>query len=118
MLTVVIIDDDPISTFVTEKLIEKNVAEPVKFFKFTNARKALTELQKISPNYLFLDLNMPEMNGWDFLDSLNGENKNTAIYILSSSVDERDINRASDYKMVKDYISKPLIKQSISSIFQ
>ncbi len=117
MLRVVLIDDDPISTFVTEKLIEKNVEEPVQFFKFTNARKALRELYKLRPNYLFLDLNMPEMNGWDFLDSLNGESEGTEIYILSSSVDERDINRASTYSMVKDYLSKPLIKKSISSIF-
>lgn len=117
MLTVVLIDDDPISTFVTEKLIEKNVQEPVQFFKYTNARKALTELRQIRPNYLFLDLNMPEMDGWSFLDSLNGESKDTNIYILSSSVDERDINRAHQYKMVKDYLSKPLIKKSISSIF-
>ncbi len=117
MLTVVLIDDDPISTFVTEKLIEKNVDEPIKFFKFTSARKALAELGKLRPNFLFLDLNMPEMNGWQFLDSLNGESKNTDIYILSSSVDERDIRKASTYTIVKDYLSKPLIKKSINSIF-
>lgn len=117
MVTVVLIDDDPISTFVTEKLIQKNVHEPVHIYKFSDAKKALSELRKIRPNYLFLDLNMPEMNGWDFLDSLNGETKDTNIYILSSSVDEMDISRASNYKMVKDYLSKPLIKTSISSIF-
>lgn len=117
MLTVVLIDDDPISTFVTEKLIEKNVQEPVRFFKFSDPKKALIELRKIRPNFLFLDLNMPEMDGWSFLDSLNGESKDTNIYILSSSVDERDINRAASYKMVKDYLAKPLVKTSISSIF-
>ena len=117
MLRVVLIDDDPISTFVTEKLIEKNVHEPVQFFKFTSAKEALGKLVELRPNYLFLDLNMPEMNGWDFLDSLNGESVGTDIYILSSSVDERDINRASTYSLVKDYLSKPLIKKSISMIF-
>ncbi|MHA7128769.1 response regulator [Algoriphagus namhaensis] len=117
MVKVVLIDDDPISTFVTEKLIEKNVHQPVQFFKFSSAKEALEEIGKLRPQYLFLDLNMPEMDGWDFLDSLNGQSVGTNIYILSSSVDERDIVRARAYKMVKDYLSKPLIKKSITSIF-
>lgn len=117
MLTIVLIDDDPISTFVTEKLISKNVKEPCKFFKYQSAKKALNEIYDIKPNYLFLDLNMPEMTGWDFLDNFDTEKNEAEIYILSSSVDERDINKASHYQVVKDYLSKPLIKKYIQSIF-
>lgn len=117
MLTIVLIDDDPISTFVTEKLISKNVKEPCKFFKYQSARQALKEIYKIKPNYLFLDLNMPEMTGWDFLDRLNASINEAKIYILSSSVDERDIIKASEYKVVSDYLSKPLIKKYIQNIF-
>jgi len=117
MLTIVLIDDDPISTFVTEKLISKNVKEPCRFFKYQSAMAALNEIYSIRPNYLFLDLNMPGMTGWDFLDTFNGENSVAEIYILSSSVDERDITKASSYSLVKDYLSKPLIKSSIQSIF-
>jgi CheY-like chemotaxis protein len=117
MLTIVLIDDDPISTFVTEKLISRNVKEPVQFFKYQSAKAALLEIYSIRPNYLFLDLNMPEMTGWDFLDSFNSEQNEAQIYILSSSVDERDISKASGYSVVKDYLSKPLIKKYIKSIF-
>ena len=117
MLTIVLIDDDPISTFVTEKLISRNVKEPCRFYKFQSARKALQEIYSIRPNYLFLDLNMPEMTGWDFLDSFNSDKNEAKIYILSSSVDERDISKASRYSIVKDYLSKPLIKKYIKSIF-
>ncbi|UZD23400.1 response regulator [Algoriphagus halophytocola] len=117
MLTIVLIDDDPISTFVTEKLISRNVKEPCTFFKYQSAKDALKEIYSIRPNYLFLDLNMPEMNGWDFLDSFNSEKNEAQIYILSSSVDERDISKASNYSVVKDYLSKPLIKKYIKSIF-
>jgi CheY-like chemotaxis protein len=117
MLTIVLIDDDPISTFVTEKLISRNVKEPCQFFKYQSAKRALEEIQDIRPNYLFLDLNMPEMNGWDFLDKFNPSSEDAQIYILSSSVDERDINKASQYSFVKDYLSKPLIKKYIKSIF-
>ena len=117
MLNIVLIDDDPISTFVTEKLISKNVKEPCTFFKYQSARRALEEINSIQPNYLFLDLNMPEMNGWDFLDNFHPENNQAQIYILSSSVDERDISKASQYQIVKDYLSKPLIKKYIKTIF-
>ncbi len=117
MLTIVLIDDDPISTFVTEKLILKNVKEPCTFFKYNSAKTALKEIGEIKPNYLFLDLNMPEMNGWDFLDQFHPENEDAQIYILSSSVDQRDITKASQYQLVKDYLTKPLIKKSIKHIF-
>ncbi|REG94267.1 response regulator [Algoriphagus antarcticus] len=117
MLTIVLIDDDPISTFITEKLISRNVKEPCQFFKYHSARAALQEIYSIKPNYLFLDINMPEMTGWDFLDIFNSDQNEAQIYILSSSVDERDINKASGYSIVKDYFSKPLIKKYIKSIF-
>lgn len=117
MLTIVLIDDDPISTFVTERLISKNVKEPCQFYKYQSAKRALEEIQEIKPHYLFLDLNMPEMTGWDFLDKFNPNHEEAQIYILSSSVDERDISKASQYSIVKDYLSKPLIKKYIKNIF-
>ena len=116
-LTIVLVDDDPISTFVTEKLIAKNVKVPCQFYKYQSAKAALNEIYKIRPNYLFLDLNMPEMTGWDFLDVYNSDNVDAEIYILSSSVDERDISKASNYSAVKEYLSKPLIKSYIQTIF-
>jgi response regulator of citrate/malate metabolism len=117
MLRVVLIDDDPISIFVTEKLITKNVQAPIQFFKFQSAKLALKEIYSLKPNFLFLDLNMPDMNGWDFLDNFNEELIEAKVYILSSSIDERDIRRASTYKVVKDYLAKPLIKKYIKGIF-
>ena len=117
MLTIVLIDDDPISTFVTEKLISKNVKEPCQFYKYQSAKRALEEINDNKPNFLFLDLNMPEMNGWDFLDQFKPTDSLAQIYILSSSVDQRDITKASQYHVVKDYLSKPLIKKYIKSIF-
>ncbi|HLT06071.1 MAG TPA: response regulator [Cyclobacteriaceae bacterium] len=117
MINIVLIDDDPISTFITEKLIFKNIKIPYNIFKFTNAIDALKEMDCIRPDYLFLDLNMPEMSGWDFLEQFNYTKNNPEIYILTSSVDERDIKRASRYSQVKRYLSKPLINQSIKDIF-
>lgn len=117
MINIVLIDDDPISTFITEKLIFKNIKIPFNIFKYNSAIDALKEIDLIQPNYLFLDLNMPEMSGWDFLEKFNHHKTNPEIYILTSSVDERDIKRASRYSQVKKYLSKPLINQSIKNIF-
>lgn len=117
MLKIVLIDDDPISTFVTEKLILKSAKVPCRFFKYHSAEAALKEIYTIKPNYLFLDLNMPEMNGWDFLDFFKNKPIQTQIYILSSSIDEKDISKAQNYSIVTDYLSKPLIKKYIQSIF-
>ena len=118
MIKIVLIDDDPISTFITERLIFKNIKKPFQIYKFESAIDALLDIYNIRPNYLFLDLNMPEMSGWDFLEAFNHTKCNPEIYILSSSVDERDIKRAGHYRQVKKYLSKPLIKKSIKSIFQ
>ncbi|MEN2283062.1 response regulator [Algoriphagus sp. SE2] len=117
MLIIALIDDDPISTFVTEKLISKNVNEPCQFYKYQNAEDALKDIYNVKPNYLFLDLNMPDMSGWDFLERLDITKNQSEIYILSSSVDERDIRKAKKYDFVKAFFSKPLIKKYIKSIF-
>jgi CheY-like chemotaxis protein len=117
MVKIVLIDDDPISTFVTEKLISKNIKVPHKIFKFQSATKALQDIYLIDPNYLFLDLNMPEMTGWDFLEEFRPKEIKPEIYILSSSVDERDIVKATNYAVVKKYLSKPLVKKYIKNIF-
>jgi CheY-like chemotaxis protein len=117
MIKIVLIDDDPISIFVTEKLINRNIKVPCQIFSFDNAIEALKNIYTISPQYLFLDLNMPEMTGWDFLEQFNPDKIDPEIYILSSSVDERDIYKANQYHQVKKYLSKPLIKQYITLIF-
>lgn len=117
MLTIVLIDDDPISTFLTEKLISSLIEKPCQFLKFHSAKMALEVISNIQPNYLFLDINMPEMNGWDFLDNFQPENEEIKIYIVSSSIDERDVLKASRYSLVKEYLSKPLIKKHIKQIF-
>lgn len=97
--------------------MQRNIMQPCKVFSFDNAMDALRDIYHISPDYLFLDLNMPEMTGWDFLETFNPIKSDPEIYILSSSVDERDIIKANQYMQVKKYLSKPLIKQYINLIF-
>lgn len=72
------------------------------------------------PNIILLDLNMPVMDGWQFLDkfqkSLPLLMKEINIYILSSSTDFRDIQRSKQYLSVKGFFSKPLIAEMLDDI--
>ncbi|MBS1532272.1 MAG: response regulator [Bacteroidetes bacterium] len=67
------------------------------------------------PDYIFIDLYMPRFNGWDFLNRFQkiyqSLKKNISIYVVSSSVDPRDVDRSKSYPFVTTFISKPVMKE-------
>ncbi|MBO0590347.1 response regulator [Cellulophaga sp. E16_2] len=115
--TVCIIDDDPIFVYGTKVILNSNGKFCSNIMVFEDGEEALDDLvtlvktNQTLPEVIFLDLNMPIMDGWDFLDEFckipDIENK-TRIYILSSSIFSVDIEKSKEYKVVKDFISKPL----------
>ena len=119
---VLIIDDDEISNYISQKLIEQsNVAETI--ISYDSAKEALKYLEDCFntnseiPDLILLDINMPLMNGWDFLECLKEKaaiKKNkTSVYILSSSLYSKDFDTASKFNLVSGYVVKPLSKQKI-----
>jgi len=70
------------------------------------------------PELIFLDINMPIMNGWEFLELLTGRgaNKTPKIYMLTSSISPDDIKKSEDHPMVTNYITKPLSLAKLQSI--
>jgi CheY-like chemotaxis protein len=86
---------------------------------FLHAEDALEILKYKTENYpdaIFLDINMPCMNGWEFLDSLCVLNISIDVYMLTSSIDSRDQDKASKYTQVNDFISKPLREERLRLI--
>ena len=124
----IIIDDDPVNNFICLKTIQRLIESP-SILAFTEATHALDFLN--SPAYvndiessiiMFLDINMPLMSGWDFLNAFHFMNtiakKQLKIYMLSSSVNPEDIARASSNEYVIDYIMKPLQTERLNSILR
>ena len=120
-----VIDDDPIFVFSAKKIME--LADFCKgFIVFHNGKEALNHLTAIIssdeelPDVILLDLNMPVMDGWEFLEEfvkIKSE-KEITIYIVSSSIDPKDINKAKSYDNVSNYIVKPVTIDSLKSVLQ
>lgn len=123
---VFLIDDSETFNFMHKRIMEKaDFAQKVK--TFDNAASALNILKELPlshpenfPDMIFLDISMPEMNGWEFLDSIVGLSdsvlKNCKIYILTSSIDKDDVAHSKKYEMISDFISKPLTVERLQAI--
>lgn len=127
-VSVLLVDDDEINNFISIKLIKKALINS-DITACLNGKFAIDELSVIQrnnpdklPDYILLDINMPIMNGWEFLDEYKRLNidplAKTQIYIISSSVFSNDINKARSYPLVKDFISKPLNVEKIKELFR
>lgn len=120
-----IIDDDPIFIYGTKRIMkEVNFSETI--LEYNNGQEALEELsqrsqaKELMPEVIFLDLNMPIMNGWEFLEEFKKlpiqNEKRIIIYIVSSSVDPRDLERVKDFKQVDKYILKPITPNDLEAV--
>lgn len=123
--TVLCIDDDPITLMLYKKVITKagfgsnilfaqNGEEALELFK-----KSVDE-QSTIPDVIFLDLNMPVMNGWDFLEHFTAEyfqqHHQIKVIILSSTIDPSDYSRAKHFEVVKRFLSKPLTVEMLQDL--
>ena len=110
-----IIDDDPLFIEGTKTIIDMSgiKSEYIVYYNGEDAMKALSEKINNSealPDIIFLDLNMPIMDGWQFLSAFSKLtlNKCVPIYVVSSSINQNDISKAKSFKCVIDYIEKPI----------
>ncbi len=115
MKRVLLVDDVEISNFIMIKMIEKH-APACLILDFTDPVAAFSALDEYRPDVIFLDLNMPEMNGWDFLQKMQREGKPYKVYVLTSSTSELDIRRVEVFANVQKFLVKPTKEEEIAFI--
>jgi CheY-like chemotaxis protein len=110
---VLIVDDDPVVILLHEKMVTASGfhSKPICFSSGISALDyILTNKDPDKFYFILLDINMPEMSGWDFLDELTNHSASNQVIvaIVTSSTNESDKRRALNYKPVTEYIAKPL----------
>jgi CheY-like chemotaxis protein len=124
MKKVLLIDDDKINNFLSSLIIKKTKKGEVAKECF-NGKEGLEYLKSLKdmpdmqvPDIIFLDLNMPVLDGWQFLQEyINSDFPNKIpVYILTSSNYQADMEKSKDFDVVKGYIVKPLKKDVVEEI--
>lgn len=122
------VDDDPITLMLCKKVIAKanfseeieSAKDGVEALKFFDSLTENGSKSETYPELIFLDLNMPIMDGWEFLDefskNLTQSFPKTKIIVLSSSIDPKDINKSKSYPMVLDFLPKPITVEMLNNL--
>ena len=107
---IMVVDDSETERFIFS-LVLKKINADLEHIEAANGQEAL-ELLKTSdthPDFIFLDLNMPIMDGFEFLEEITTKHHiNSKVVVVSSSYREDDIKRSTSYPIVCDYIAKPI----------
>lgn len=109
----IIVDDDQSVLFLHELMVQESGFSNL-ILTFNNAEEALTHLGEgqadSQPTIVFLDINMPRMNGWDFLNHLEKSGLFVGVFVVmvTSSINRADREKARSFRHVVDFVEKPL----------
>ena len=122
---VYIIDDNIMSEFATRMILDQSV-KSFEVVAFDNAEEGLAALQRTAetgegvPDYILLDLKMPEVDGWGFLDKLSEigiQSDKTDIYMVSAYAGTNTRKRAGEHSLLKGYLERPISQHNIEQMF-
>lgn len=113
---IVLVDDDPIVNMM-HKMILSKYKKSTLVKDFENPKQALEYIKVNKPDLIFLDINMPEINGWEFLQRLEEYDFKSHVIVVSSSIDPSEKLKAFAHECVKDFIIKPLTYEKLENLF-
>ncbi|MEO8146393.1 MAG: response regulator [Bacteroidia bacterium] len=123
----ILIDDDPNQNILNKIIIRKSFGRSTDVISFSDAEEGVQFIETEyalhpTPAVLFLDINMPTLTGWEVLKKLHRVmveviRSSLRIYIISSSIDPRDRQRADDDPIVTGYIEKPITMETLLSYY-
>jgi len=125
-IKVMLLDDDEVNNFICSSIIQKSIPES-RVISFLNGKQGLDYLESLLgkndynlPDLIFVDINMPVMNGWEFLDRYkkiaNRFNKKIVLMMLTASMSDKDVKKAKTYEIVDDYLTKPLRQDELTKV--
>lgn len=117
---IMLVDDESVNNFISTK-IDERFSLKCEVIAYTRVKDALEHLRKGDfPDLILLDINMPEMNGWDFLDHYSklplAQQQRCPVVMLTSSVNNQDIQKSRTYRAVTNFISKPLTVEALHQL--
>jgi CheY-like chemotaxis protein len=125
-IKVMLLDDDEVNNFICSSIIQKCIPE-ARVISFLNGKQGLDYLESLLgkndynlPDLIFLDINMPVMNGWEFLDRYkkiaNRFSKKIVLMMLTASMSDNDVKKAETYDIVGAYLTKPLRQDELVKV--
>ena len=124
MCKLVVIDDNPTDHYIMQRLLHNNYNCQQATYTF-DGRLVLDYLEEnkdggTMPDVILLDLDMPQLTGWEFLDKLESFNadahKNVRVHIMSSSIRTADVFQSKKYACVNSFMTKPLSRDLVNQV--
>jgi CheY-like chemotaxis protein len=116
---VMLVDDDPMSNTYSTLVVKKQNpnTEVITFNSGMSALNYLRDSTQPKPVIILLDLNMPVMNGWDFMEEYEKLNLDIEVVVVTSSNESEDRNRSKSFSGIIDYFVKPITVDNIKKLF-
>ena len=114
---IMLVDDTSICNLLLKKVLAR-LPFDMEVHDFTDPVLAVSQVDVLKPEIIFLDLNMPELDGWGFLERMHQASQTNRVIILTSSTSELDRSRCTEFSNVLAYHTKPLTQDMVNAVLQ